>query len=91
MLVLFALVMARMMGLLMGMPAFSQTVIPPRYKAAIAASLTFALLPTSMETELPTDAYAVLASMAQEFAFGFALGFAARLACDRDSAVMTRT
>lgn len=79
MLILFALVLARVAGLFLGAPVFSGQALPMRFRTAIVVVLAASLLPIAQPPTLLQDGYAVAVAMVSELAVGFALGLLARL------------
>lgn len=79
MLILFALVLARISGLFLGAPVFSARTIPRRFRVMLAAVLAGTLLPIAQPATPPTDAYAVMVAFVGEIAIGLAMGLLARL------------
>ena len=79
MIVLFALVMARVFGLFLGAPIFSTPrVMPRRIRMMLAALIAPALMPAAMSDQLPQDGFAVTVAIAGELAIGFAIGLLTR-------------
>lgn len=79
MLILFALVFARITGLFLGAPILSQKGVPMRFRVLITSILAAALLPTVDTTHMPSDGYAVAVALVSEIAVGYAFGLLARL------------
>ncbi len=79
MLVLFALVLARILGLLIGAPVFSARALPRRFRLGLAVMIAMALLPAVGRPTLPEDGFGVAGAMAMEGVVGFGLGLIARL------------
>ena len=77
--VLFWLVAARVSGLFVGAPVFSQDALPRRYAILLVLALAAALAPVSVPDGLPDGATALLAGMVGEFAIGWCIGLLARL------------
>jgi flagellar biosynthetic protein FliR len=78
-LILFALVLARVGGLLLGAPVFSGQALPLRFRTVVVVVLATTLLPVAHPSTLPQDGYAVAVALVGEMAIGFALGMLARL------------
>ncbi len=79
MLILFTLVLARILGLFLGGPVFSNPAIPRRFRFGFAIMIAFVLLPTMGTPVLPEDGGAVAGAMVKEGLIGFGLGLIARL------------
>ena len=76
---LFWLVAARVSGLFVGAPVFSQEALPRRYAILLVLALAAALAPVSAPDGLPDGATALLAGMVGEFSIGWCIGLLARL------------
>jgi flagellar biosynthetic protein FliR len=74
---LFALVSARVAGLLVLAPLWSMRAIPGQIRAAMAVAMTLALLPVAGRMPLPVDAPLPLLGLVTEFALGAAIGLTA--------------
>ncbi|MFQ5698190.1 MAG: flagellar biosynthetic protein FliR [Myxococcota bacterium] len=79
MLVVFTLVLARVLGLFLGAPVFSQREIPRRYRILLAGGIAVGVLPGISPDALPADGAAVAWAMVGEVAVGFSIGLLARL------------
>lgn len=79
MLILFTLVMARVAGLFLAAPVLSRAEVPRRFRTLLIASISVMLLPVAQVPDLPSAGYSVAAAIVGELAFGYALGFLARL------------
>ena len=80
MLILGALVLARVTGLFVGAPIFSRGNVPSRFRVLLAVAIAASLLPVVPVTQpLPEDAYAVAGAMIGEIAIGLAIGLVARM------------
>lgn len=76
---LFWLVMARVSGLFVGAPVFSQAAVPRRYAVLLVAFLAASLTPLAAPARLPDGATVLLAGVVSEFAIGWCIGLLARL------------
>jgi flagellar biosynthetic protein FliR len=75
----FAMLSARVSGLLLVAPVWSMRAIPRTVRGAFAVVLTVSLLPTVPETVAPQELLALPIAMGSELLFGLAIGLAAGL------------
>lgn len=73
----FLLVLVRVSSLFVVAPIFGNTLVPVRFRVALAVFVSFFLLPATGPVHLP-DAYAVLLAVLRESAIGLVLGFFAQ-------------
>ncbi|HET9064830.1 MAG TPA: flagellar biosynthetic protein FliR [Gemmatimonadales bacterium] len=74
---LFALVSARVVGLLLVAPLWSMQAIPARIRAAMAVMMSLALLPTAGRVTVPFTGPLPILSIVNELLLGLAIGFTA--------------
>lgn len=79
MITLFALVLARILGLFLGAPILSNTSLPMRIRVAISSLLAVAMMATVHADTLPADGYAFAVAMTSEALVGLAIGLLVRL------------
>jgi flagellar biosynthetic protein FliR len=74
---LFALVTARVAGVVLIAPLWSMTSIPSNLRSAIAVVLSLALLPSVPATSVAIDSFSILVPMISELLLGVAIGLSA--------------
>lgn len=74
---LFALVSARVVGLLLVAPLWSMQAIPSRVRAAMAVVMSLALLPTAGQVTAPFTGPLPILALVNELLLGLAIGFTA--------------
>lgn len=78
MITVFWLTLARVVGLFIGAPFFSQAELPARYRVLLTSLLALALIPVSTPETLPQGAAAFVGVMVGEVAIGMSIGLLAR-------------
>lgn len=73
----FALVSARVVGVMLIAPLWSLSAIPGRIRGAMAVAITLALLPASQAATVVIDAPTIVVPMVTEMLLGFAIGLSA--------------
>jgi flagellar biosynthetic protein FliR len=75
---LYALVLARVSGVLIGAPLFSRAQVDPRVRLLLGFGLALAVGPAAQSGPLPAELGATLAALCAEFAIGLSIGLLAR-------------